>query len=323
MARVSVIVPAYNRERTVMRCIESLLAQTLSDIEIIVVNDGSTDGTLELLSAVKDDRLTVISQPNRGQGEARNAGMRLATGKYIGFTDDDDIVDKRMYEAMYEAAEKTGADMVQCGLRNVFPDGSEYIQEECKLNRTVTITDRADYIDKYFTPCIHCRVIANKIFRRGFIVENDIKFGSNKRFFAEDLFFNMEALKVLKKVCFISEPYYSYTYMTDNHSRTHKNDLERLVKINDLFRYEISSAPEGIKEAFMYTAALISVYNMGACEGADKDRARELLKSAEYRKWLKTALKRKCTPKHRLILSAMLLAPTDAAMKAAKQLFLR
>ncbi len=323
MVCVSVIVPVYNGEKTIGRCIESILNQTLTDIEIIVVNDGSVDGTLDVLRVFDDDRITVLSEQNAGQGAARNVGMKLAKGKYLSFVDADDIIAPEMLEKMYNAGKENNADIVQCGLRNIYPDGREYIQKECILDAVLEVKDRADYIDRYFTPCIHSRAIANKIFRRDFIADNNIEFGDNKRFFAEDLIFNMDTLKYMKRICFISEPYYNYMRTPESHSQSHKNDLEKLTKMNDLFRLEISSAPEDIKDAFKYTASIVSVYNIGACEGSDIGAARDLLKSKEFRGWLKAALKRKCTLKYRLLLTGMLLAPTGIAMKAAKLLYSR
>ena len=95
---VSVIIPVYNCEKTVGRCINSVLNQTLADIEVIAVNDGSDDSTLKVLKGINDDRLKIISHLNYGQGYARNNGMSVANGKYIAFIDADDTIEECMLE---------------------------------------------------------------------------------------------------------------------------------------------------------------------------------------------------------------------------------
>ena len=115
--KVSIVVPVYNAERHLSRCLASLQAQSLSEIEVILVNDGSTDGSAELLQrmANEDSRFRVIHQENEGTAAARYAGMQLACGDYIGFVDADDYVEPEMYARMYEEACAAQADLVACG----------------------------------------------------------------------------------------------------------------------------------------------------------------------------------------------------------------
>ena len=103
---VSVIIPVYNCEKTVGRCINSVLNQTLADIEVIAVNDGSDDSTLKVLKGINDDRLKIISHLNYGQGYARNNGMSVANGKYIAFIDADDTIEECMLENILTEQEK-------------------------------------------------------------------------------------------------------------------------------------------------------------------------------------------------------------------------
>lgn len=113
---VSVIIPVYNVEQYLRRCIDSVLAQTYTDLEIILVDDGSPDGSGAICDeyAAKDSRIKVIHQANAGVSAARNAGMDLASGEYLAFIDSDDFIEPEMYEQMLAAAEKTGADVVEC-----------------------------------------------------------------------------------------------------------------------------------------------------------------------------------------------------------------
>lgn len=113
---ISVIVPIYNMESLLPRCLDSLAAQTLRDLEIICVDDGSTDGSGGIVRkyASGDSRFRLITQENSGRAEARNAGIRAAAAPYLGFADPDDYVEPDMYERLYRLAEESGADMVQC-----------------------------------------------------------------------------------------------------------------------------------------------------------------------------------------------------------------
>ncbi len=114
MAKVSVIIPVYNVEPYLKQCMDSVVGQTLKDIEIICVDDGSTDGSLDILKeyATEDSRIQIIEQKNAGAGAARNNGMRHATGKYLSFLDSDDFFEPRMLEKAYDLAEKDQADFV-------------------------------------------------------------------------------------------------------------------------------------------------------------------------------------------------------------------
>ena len=115
MNKVSIIVPVYNIEKYLAKCLDSLINQTLEDIEIICVNDGSTDNSAEILNeyAQKDCRIKIINQDNAGLSAARNTGINAANGEYIGYVDSDDWIDLNFYEKLYNAAKDTDADIVK------------------------------------------------------------------------------------------------------------------------------------------------------------------------------------------------------------------
>ena len=125
MALISVIVPAYNVEDYLGECLDSIINQTFTDIEIICVNDGSVDSTLDIFNdyASRDERINVISQENKGLSGARNTGLKHAKGKYIYFMDSDDYLEVNALERMYSAAEEKSADIVFFKLIN-FDDGT-------------------------------------------------------------------------------------------------------------------------------------------------------------------------------------------------------
>lgn len=129
MVDVSIIVPVYNTEEYLQKCLDSLTNQTLKNIEIICVNDGSTDNSLKILqdNAIKDDRIKIINQENKKQGAARNAGMQVATGEYIGFVDSDDYVDLHYFERLYRVARNYNSDIALLKLRRSIKTSIGYL----------------------------------------------------------------------------------------------------------------------------------------------------------------------------------------------------
>lgn len=163
MVKISVIIPVYNNEKYLKECLDSLCTQTLADIEVICINDGSTDSSSDILKEYsKDDRIVVIDQENQGPSIARNNGLDIACGEYVAFLDADDIfIDDNSLEMMYNAARKHDADMVSANLsfltpeRQIIPnphydrDTFYYFDEECKI-------EPDDYgIPFYFTKNIY------------------------------------------------------------------------------------------------------------------------------------------------------------------------
>ena len=142
--KISIIVPVYNVEKYLRRCLDSLLTQSLTEIEIIAINDGSTDSSLNILSNYRemDNRLKIIDQPNGGVSSARNAGIDAVKGDYIGFVDPDDWVDEQMYETMYQAVKTENTDILMCSYIREFGTHSKekdfYLPEKvCYYNEEV------------------------------------------------------------------------------------------------------------------------------------------------------------------------------------------
>ena len=130
MPEISVIVPVYKVEKYLPRCIESILAQSLQNLEIILVDDGSPDGCPEICDnfARKEQRIKVVHKKNGGLSSARNAGMAVASGRYIGFVDSDDTVSEYMYEKMYEVAIRENVDFVMADYIRILEDGTSYLK---------------------------------------------------------------------------------------------------------------------------------------------------------------------------------------------------
>lgn len=124
MAKISIIVPAYKVEKYIDRCINSILNQTFVDFELILVDDGSPyrcGAIFDNYSKI-DKRIKVINKKNEGLAEARNAGIKVATGEYIAFVDSDDFINKNMYKALYDNAIKYDADISMCQFKYIYPD---------------------------------------------------------------------------------------------------------------------------------------------------------------------------------------------------------
>lgn len=163
MPKVSVIIPVYNTEKYLEKCLESVCNQTLSDIEIICINDCSTDNSLEILNryAADDERIKIINFPeNRGAAAARNAGIDVATGEYIGFVDSDDYPDLDFYEKLHNRAKETGADVAKGNYKSAH-DGyvDEYLNEKIK-------EDKNNFAYAY----------CSAIFKRDIIIKNNLCF---------------------------------------------------------------------------------------------------------------------------------------------------
>ena len=141
--KVSVVIPVYNTEKYLRQCVESLTGQTLSEIEIIIVDDGSKEECAALCDnlAKADSRIKVIHKSNEGQGIARNCGIKASSGEYIGFVDSDDYVDVKMYENLFSVAEKYDADIVMSGISfvggNTFAKSGEHVEKNYFDKETV------------------------------------------------------------------------------------------------------------------------------------------------------------------------------------------
>jgi len=172
MARVSIIVPVYNVAEFLPMCMDSLVNQTLQDIEIICVNDGSTDDSLKILRryAETDSRIKVIDQNNMGLAGARNTGLSFANGEYIGFVDSDDWVDVNWFEKLYNAASVADADIARAPVVKEFPDGeSSAVPFNSVLHDCIT-SHRDLGINEHFV------VVWNGIYRRKMLMDNHINF---------------------------------------------------------------------------------------------------------------------------------------------------
>lgn len=213
--KLSVIVPAYNAEKTIRQSLDSILHQTRAVDELIVINDGSTDGTEKILQEYREAypacfRFRTVE--NGGQGRARNIGFDLSTGGWIGYVDSDDWIDPEMYERLIDAAEREHADLALCEVLAHFPDGStarEYIYREARAMAAAGFAN-------------------NKLFRRS-LIEN-VRFPEEKLWY-EDAEFTAVAIHRAGKIAHLADPLYHYrrglpSTMNNNNARKNLDLLE-------------------------------------------------------------------------------------------------
>jgi len=196
MAKVSIIVPVYNTENYIEKCLISIVNQTLEDIEIIVVNDGSTDNSENIINEFIEKypyKIKYYKKQNGGLSDARNYGLSYANGEYIGFVDSDDYIEISMYEKMYNLAKKEEADIVECDFEWVYPD-------KTKVDTGIEYKTNEDLF-------VHSRVMAcNKIIKKDII--NDITFPKGLRY--EDVEFFYKLIPNVNKISVLKEPLYYY-----------------------------------------------------------------------------------------------------------------
>ena len=202
---ISVIVPVYNTAPYLPKCVDSLLAQDVKMLEIILVDDGSTDGSGAICDdyASVDDRIYVLHQANSGAAAARNAGLAAAAGEYIGFADSDDWVEPDTYRYLLDLALCHGADIVQCGL--LFEEGSSVetrfaAAEERTVARGAGALASEDWV-------LFSNQIYNKLYRREIL--KNVHFSSDY-VIGEDLLFNLDALEQASRLVFGTEAKYHY-----------------------------------------------------------------------------------------------------------------
>lgn len=215
--KFSVIVPVYNVESYIEKCLDSLVNQTLKEIEIICINDGSTDRSLEILEkfAQKDSRIKVISQENQGQGVARNNGIKVSRGEYIAFVDPDDWIENNALELAYNMAKENNAEVVHFNYAE-YNDYSKKIKKRSfeKITKKYygyNIKKNPEYNWHMFKKgCLSnlTHMVWNKVYSREFILKNDIKFPPNKH--GEDIVFTQQMLLSASKIYYLDEYLYYY-----------------------------------------------------------------------------------------------------------------
>lgn len=207
MELISIILPVYNGEQLIERCIESILKQTYKNFELIIVNDGSTDKTLEKIQKYKDERIRIINQSQQGTGQARNAGLKEVLGDYVCFIDSDDTVDENFLKIMYELIKPNNAQVVACSYKenkNVVYN----LNKEQGLQYLISLPEKI--------PMSVC----GKLFTKKSI--ENIQFDKVNHF--EDIKFITEVFIKSDKIVYIEKKLYNYIQRENSRSKYFKGD---------------------------------------------------------------------------------------------------
>lgn len=251
--KVSIIVPVYNVEKYLGRCVDSLRNQTLKDIEIILVDDASTDGSAVMCDnyQAQDNRIKVIHKNNEGAGIARNSGIMIAKGKYIGFVDSDDYIGENMFETLYNKAELYNSDLVMSGVifvgGNMFSEEGTYttkkyfdkdthfdtdlLLKELRLGIIGAMPDEVD--DSRYGMSVW-----KNLFKREIIINNNLKFESERKMLSEDALFMLDYIAVIDRATGINEAFYYYFRNQQSISKSYKQDRfdKGLVFVNQVIK---------------------------------------------------------------------------------------
>lgn len=198
--KVSVIVPVYNTEKYLRKCMESLVHQTLQEIEIVVINDGSTDESEGIIFEYMEkypEKFLYKYQKNSGQAVARNKALKLCHGEYIGFLDSDDFVKEEMFERMYQKAITTNADYVACGYTDITYEGDKEIELQHYVASKVALSTKDMYKGALVSPFLH-------IYKRSIIEKSKVEFPEGVIY--EDTAFYLNLIPYIHKLEVIEEP---------------------------------------------------------------------------------------------------------------------
>lgn len=303
--KISVIVPVYNSERYLKRCLDSILQQTYSNFEILLIDDGSNDssGIICNTYATMDQRVRVIHRINSGVAVTRNVGIKEAKGDYIAFIDSDDYIEKNMLEILGGEAEKYNSDIVMC---EYFIDRfGEVIPVHMKYNNVYDGNERIkkELLYQYYTDYhVGLYSLWNKLIKKSLYLDNNILFDTTlKR--GEDAWFIFQCLKCCQRVEFLSRAFYYYCQNENSVMHEIYDDQydkwvdmrKRLLVENETFRFKINYAL--FYKEFLYKVA---VYCRMLAKTKQKEKLKRILSDSFY---INAAQYASNTPKHISLLS--------------------
>ena len=290
MAKVSVVVPIYNVEEYLERCIKSLVKQTLEDIEIILVNDGSRDksGTIAQEFQKKyPDKIKYVEKENGGLSDARNYGMKYATGEYIAFLDSDDYIEKNAYKVMYKKAKEEDSDYVECDFIWEYPEKSKKDEQIKYANKNEMLA--------------FVRVVAwNKLIRREVITNNNIEFTKGLRY--EDVEFTYKLIPHINKFSYVNEFFIHYTQRQNSIANVQNEKTAEIFEVLDnvITYYKQNNFYDEYKEELEYNYAryLLCSSLKRICKISDNQKRKELINktwdnlNSKYPEWKKNKILR-------------------------------
>lgn len=232
LPKVSILVPICNVEKYLAQCLDSLIKQTLRDIEIICINDGSTDNSLAIIKefAAKDNRIVVIDKPNSGYGDSMNRGLSIAKGEYIGIVESDDFADCDMFEQLYSLTDHGSIDIVRSNYYEYWDDKGDANSFRAEIRNYGKIVDLLQEKEILMVP----PAIWSSIYRKEFLQQNEIQFLPTPGASYQDTSFFIKSFFMAKTLLFTEKKYLHYRQ--DNASSSvHQCALAKVMFINTEF----------------------------------------------------------------------------------------
>ncbi|WP_418934934.1 glycosyltransferase family 2 protein [Haemophilus sp.] len=271
---ISIIVPVYNVEQYLEKCVDSIINQTYTNIEIILVDDGSTDSSGFLCDSLakKDPRISVYHKENGGLSSARNFGIEKAHGAYLGFIDSDDYIDPDMYETLYNLIKKDNSDVAMCGLYNIYANNRDK-----QVDRIDTLlVDKEEAIKIVLDGKLTTISAVNKLYKKD--IFNNLKYDVGK--FYEDAFIIVRLLEQCNKISITNERKYYYYHRSSSITtqRFTKKQLDMLEAwsvnfniVKERYPKIIDSAKRRVFWAYFYVLDLL-------CFSDDREKYSDLVK---------------------------------------------
>lgn len=260
---ISIIVPVYNVEQYLEKCVSSIINQTYKNLEIILVDDGATDNSGKICDelAKLDNRIKVYHKENGGLSDARNYGVEKATGEYIGFVDSDDYIDPEMYEKLYEAIKKEDVDVAECSLKVIYPGKIELFTDE----KYYKVLGKMEYLEEYLTIKKVFGSVWTKLIKSD--VAKKLVFPKGKLY--EDTYYAYDLINIVNSFVLIDNPLYNYLMRENSITNSKFNPrIFDLIEIVEKFYKMTYKNYPSLKEAAdcrkMY--AYFSVLNSIVCE---------------------------------------------------------
>ena len=264
MTDISIIVPIYNAEKYLNKCIKSLINQTKEELEFILVNDGSTDTSEEIIKSYKDKRIKYFKNPNQGIGKTRNFGIAKATGKYIMFLDSDDYLREDACKVLYDKAEEEKLDLVICDFYRVEEDKP---LEEIKMkefNNTTLKENKNLLLDINLSPW-------NKLYKRSLLEKNKIKFVEDLKY--EDAPFVIEAMDKAKKIGLVNKSLNYYVIHNNSETTVRDKRVFDIIEIVDRIRKYFSNRKEYTEVVDKLSVRILTNYTIQQRVQEDEEAA--------------------------------------------------
>ncbi|MBQ2408862.1 MAG: glycosyltransferase [Bacilli bacterium] len=292
MKKISIIIPVYNVEKYLERCLDSVLNQSYKNLEIILINDGSTDNSLDicLKYAKKDNRIKLINQNNSGISEVRNKGLEAAKGEYIAFVDSDDVIDKDMFKTLYNNLLKYDSDISSCNYK-IFHNKINFDKEEY-YNKIFT---KEESLKDIISNGVLTNFLWNKLFKKELF--NNIKFPKNMIY--EDMYVMPKIIEKTTKIVYTNQILYGYFQRENSYVNSFDEDKNKNYFLvinnvyNDLKKYNfLDKELKNYKVFSIYSAFLQAAKSNALYSDFMKEKHKEYKKEFKYLN-KKVKLKRK------------------------------